>query len=346
MAGLSTVQGGLEDPVLTYTVNAVGTANVLDARPRRRPHARRRQRDHRQGLPRPGLRVGLPRGRPARRLGPLLELEGLPGARDERIPRLAARRARHRRRERPRRQRDRRRRPDRRPPRPRPDPRLPRRHAARGARARRDPALAARHSARSSATCCSPSGCGRTPAPPPRGTSAPTRRSPARSAGWSSACARAGRARSRSRPASRSRGSRRRSRASTARAPAARLGWRPPWDLPAAIDATVDWHLAHPRRPRPPRRLARADRALQRRGAGPVVRSPGQRGGRASDVGRLRPRRPHRHPRLGGRGRRMAPALGRAERVPLDRRLRRLHGAGGRARRARGLDPARDLVAR
>jgi CDP-glucose 4,6-dehydratase len=31
MAGLSTVQGGLEDPVLTYTVNAVGTANVLDA---------------------------------------------------------------------------------------------------------------------------------------------------------------------------------------------------------------------------------------------------------------------------------------------------------------------------
>jgi CDP-glucose 4,6-dehydratase len=24
-----------------------------------------------------------------------------------------------------------------------------------------------------------------------------------------------------------------------------RLGWRPPWDLPAAIDATVDWHLAH-----------------------------------------------------------------------------------------------------
>jgi CDP-glucose 4,6-dehydratase len=24
-----------------------------------------------------------------------------------------------------------------------------------------------------------------------------------------------------------------------------RLGWHPPWDLPAAIDATVDWHLAH-----------------------------------------------------------------------------------------------------
>src|SRR3954469_6942447 len=31
MAGLSTVQGGLEDPVLTYTVNAVGTAHALDA---------------------------------------------------------------------------------------------------------------------------------------------------------------------------------------------------------------------------------------------------------------------------------------------------------------------------
>ena len=24
-----------------------------------------------------------------------------------------------------------------------------------------------------------------------------------------------------------------------------RLGWRPPWDLPAAIDATVDWYLGH-----------------------------------------------------------------------------------------------------
>ena len=24
-----------------------------------------------------------------------------------------------------------------------------------------------------------------------------------------------------------------------------RLGWRPPWDLPAALDATVDWHVAH-----------------------------------------------------------------------------------------------------
>ena len=24
-----------------------------------------------------------------------------------------------------------------------------------------------------------------------------------------------------------------------------RLGWRPPWDLPAAIDATVDWYVAH-----------------------------------------------------------------------------------------------------
>ena len=24
-----------------------------------------------------------------------------------------------------------------------------------------------------------------------------------------------------------------------------RLGWQPPWELPAAVDATVDWHLAH-----------------------------------------------------------------------------------------------------
>jgi CDP-glucose 4,6-dehydratase len=31
LAGLSTVQGGIEDPVLTYTINALGTANVLEA---------------------------------------------------------------------------------------------------------------------------------------------------------------------------------------------------------------------------------------------------------------------------------------------------------------------------
>jgi CDP-glucose 4,6-dehydratase len=24
-----------------------------------------------------------------------------------------------------------------------------------------------------------------------------------------------------------------------------RLGWRPPWDLPAAIDATLDWYVGH-----------------------------------------------------------------------------------------------------
>ena len=30
LAGLSTVQGGLDDPVLTYTVNALGTANLLE----------------------------------------------------------------------------------------------------------------------------------------------------------------------------------------------------------------------------------------------------------------------------------------------------------------------------
>ena len=58
LAGFSTVQVGLEDPVLTYSVNAIGTANVLEAIRQTGSHARRRQRDHRQGLPRPGRRAG------------------------------------------------------------------------------------------------------------------------------------------------------------------------------------------------------------------------------------------------------------------------------------------------
>jgi CDP-glucose 4,6-dehydratase len=33
-------------------------------------------------------------------------------------------------------------------------------------------------------------------------------------------------------------------RVDSTRAPT-RLGWRPPWDLPTAIDATVDWYVAH-----------------------------------------------------------------------------------------------------
>ena len=42
-----------------------------------------------------------------------------------------------------------------------------------------------------------------------------------------------------------------------------RLGWRPPWDLAAAIDETVDWHLAE-RDGRDPTSLAGADRAPRR----------------------------------------------------------------------------------
>ena len=63
-------------------------------------------------------------------------------------------------------------------------------------------------------------------------------------------------------------------------------------------------------------------------------------------VGRLRPRGPPRHPALGRRRRRLAPALVEPERVPLDRRLPRLRRGGARARHQRRLDPARDLVAR
>ena len=82
LAGFSTVQVGLEDPVLTYSVNAIGTANVLEAI---------RQTGYTRAVVSvttdkvyldQGSERALPRGRPPRRLGPLLDLEGLPGARD------------------------------------------------------------------------------------------------------------------------------------------------------------------------------------------------------------------------------------------------------------------------
>jgi nucleoside-diphosphate-sugar epimerase len=89
LASLATVQLGYEDPAAVYAVNVVGTANLLQA-----------VRDAggvqavvgvtvRQVLPRPGRRAALPRGRPARRLRPVLELQGGPGAGDRRVPRLA-----------------------------------------------------------------------------------------------------------------------------------------------------------------------------------------------------------------------------------------------------------------
>jgi CDP-glucose 4,6-dehydratase len=74
-----------------------------------------------------------------------------------------------------------------------------------------------------------------------------------------------------------------------------RLGWRPPWDLPAALDATIDWHVAH-RDGRDPAAISLeqierfsaelsrplGDGADSRRGA-----SSAPRGDHARDVGQL-----------------------------------------------------------
>ncbi len=88
LAALATVQQGYDDPAAVYATNVVGTANVLQAVRESDDVRADRRRDLRQVLPRPGRRVGLPRGRPARRLRPVLELEGRAGARDRRVPRL------------------------------------------------------------------------------------------------------------------------------------------------------------------------------------------------------------------------------------------------------------------
>ena len=127
------MQLGYEDPAAVYAVNVVGTANRPAGGARDSRRARGRRRHVGQVLPRPGRRAALPRGRPARRLRPLLELEGRAGAGDRRVPRLARAPGR----QRAGRQRDRRRRRDARPAAPRPDPRRAR-AASRSRSARRD----------------------------------------------------------------------------------------------------------------------------------------------------------------------------------------------------------------
>ena len=208
-------------------------------RARGRRRARGDRRHLRQVLPRPGRRAALPRGRPARRLRPVLELEGRPGAGDRGVPRLARAAGG----ERPRRQRDRRRRRDPRPPASRPRPRRPDRRADRDPRPGRPPAVAAR--ARPARGL---SAAGRAPRGGPRLRHRvqlrPRRRAAHGRHGSPSGCATPGRAGSTCASPSARRGTRRRSPASTPPAPGTRLGWRPPWDLAAAIDATVEWELA------------------------------------------------------------------------------------------------------
>ena len=110
----------------------------------------------------------------------------------------------------------------------------------------------------------------------PRWNFGPDEETRARSAGSSSACARAGRAGSTValRRAAR-RSTRPRSRSVDSTRARTRLGWRPPWDLAAAIDATVEWHLAH----RDGRDRSRSSRSS----ATPRDAADGRLGGRGPD---------------------------------------------------------------
>ena len=184
LAAQPVVRRAWREPAEAYAVNTLGTVHVLDA-----VHAHARDAavvvDHqRQVLRRPRQRAPLPRGRPARRHGPLLGLQGRGRARHRLLPR----RPRAARRHGARGQRDRRRRlgggPDR-----------ARRRARRPGRARRSRsatrarcARGSTCSTRSTATSCSPSGSPARTSSRARGTS-PRRSRPrsARSAGSSSA---------------------------------------------------------------------------------------------------------------------------------------------------------------
>ena len=267
-------------------------------------------------LPRPGRRAALPRGRPARRLRPLLELQGRAGAGDRRVPRLARARI-----------------PspasragnvigggDDAPGRLLPDLiragqrgepieiRAPRRAAARGSTC----------STRSRATCCWPSGSPATRRSPPRSTSGPTRQTRTRRLDRRAHSARAGRAASTSATAEHPpRHEAAIPRVDSTRA-RTRLGWAPPWDLATAIDMTVEWHLAE-RDGRDPRvSLEQIERhgAMATSGEATVG---ADRAARRGPLG-LRPRRGARRARAHRRGRDRAL---RAHAAAASRRRRR-----------------------
>ena len=238
LASLATVQLGYEDPAAVYAVNVVGTANVLQAL--------RETQDVQAVIGVTSDKCYLDQGaeRPYReddRLGGYDPYSSSKAAQElviAVVPRLARAPGR----QRAGRQRDRRRGRDARPPAPRPDPRRAERRADRDPRARRPPPLAARAQPARGLSAAGRAARRRPARSPPRSTSAPTRsRRP--SAGSPSASARRGRAASTSAPLSTRRATRPRSPASTPPAPHA-LGWAPPWDLAAAIDMTVEWHLA------------------------------------------------------------------------------------------------------
>ena len=94
LAGQPFVRRSLRDPVATYEVNVIGTLSVLDA-VRLAPGSVRGvlvvTSDKCYENP-PRLRPRLPRGRPARRQRPLLELEGRRGAARLGLPALLLRR--------------------------------------------------------------------------------------------------------------------------------------------------------------------------------------------------------------------------------------------------------------
>ena len=122
LAAQPLVRRAWREPVEAFAVNALGTAHVLEAVRAHAPRAPPSSSSPRDKvLRRPRQRPPLPRGRPARRQGPLLRLEGRGGARRRRLPRLLRPAGR----DRPRRQRDRRRRLGRGPDPPRRRPRRP-----------------------------------------------------------------------------------------------------------------------------------------------------------------------------------------------------------------------------
>ena len=88
LAAQSVVLRSYDDPVETYSTNVIGTVHTLEAVRRLKRPCSGGQRDDRQVLREPGLGLGLPRDRPARRPRPVLEQQGLRRAGRPVVPRF------------------------------------------------------------------------------------------------------------------------------------------------------------------------------------------------------------------------------------------------------------------
>ncbi len=235
LAAQPLVRRAWREPVDAFAVNALGTAHVLEAVRRRAPEAAVVvvTTDKVYADPDSGRRFA--RGRPARRQGPLLRVQGRGRAGRGGVPRLLRPAGR----DGPRRQRDRRRRLGRGPHPPRRRPRRARRAGRSSSATRPRSARGSTSSTRCAATCCSPSAWpGRRTT---RGPGTSRRRwstSSARSGGSSSASRAAlGGLDGRRRPSSATARSRRPGSASIRRSPPRRSGWRERWALERGVAA-------------------------------------------------------------------------------------------------------------